>query len=346
MFGVTVEIPAGGLSDRYGHRTNIIIFAILNLLGVVLFTFSTTVPAFIISVMIWRGSGSFLSGSFEALVHESLNVINAKDDYQKYISKVSGLSLFATAISALIGGYMWQINNLMVFWAQIPFYLCTLILSFRLTNFQQDSTRGEGYIKSLKDGSKSIFISNLTPVILSLFGVMILYDLFHQILNASLRIAAGMNSIEMSYVSVGVLMFSSLCSLTYSRFKHLHKNLESNIKFLSIFYLIINLFSYSTNKLIIGSSHVLRDGPGVILDNVNIEKINKEVSSKHRSTAISSYSFIKSIPYAVLAIPLGKGIDYIGINKLAFYLSIFSIMVYVVLNILFRNKAAKPSIGV
>lgn len=337
-FGVGLEIPAGSISDRFGHRTNLIIFGFLNLMGLIMFMFSRTVPSFIMAVIVWRGAYSFLSGSFEALVHESMQHNRTDNNYQEYISKVSGLGLIAMAATAFIGGFLWQINYMLVYWAQIPFYAAALILSFKLTNFQLENTKSEGYINSLKDGAKYIFKPALRTVIISLFGVIMLVDLFNQLFNAALKVAAGMNSVEISAVTVLAVILSGLSSLVYSKFKSLHHKLDSNIKLLSFAYLSLAMLSYTTSKLATGMGNVSRAVPEVILNNTNIEKINKEVPSKHRSTAISSYSFIKALPYAVFALPIGKAIDHFGVNKLAFTLSLISLFVYFALSLVFRKN--------
>lgn len=338
IVGVALELPAGITSDKFGHKFNLLIFSVLNLIGVTLFSFSGNLAQFIVAVIFWRGAYAFLSGSFEALVHESLHFLGRKNFYQGYISRISGLSLVVMASSALIGGFLYTLNFRLAFLAHIPFYLLIAVISFKLTNFQEENSRGESLMQSLKDGSKYIFKPNLRLVMISLFGVIILKDLFEQIFNAALKLSAEMSSQQIGLVSFISVLLPALASLAYSKMKNVHKKVDRNIKILNLITLLLSLPSIFINKLTTASSITLRAVPGLLLDNTNIEKINKEVPSKHRSTAISSYAFIKSAPYAVLALPIGKAIDHFGANDVAFNLSLISLAVYLSLMVIFKAK--------
>lgn len=338
IIGVTLEIPAGMTSDRLGHRSNLILFTILSLIGFSLFAVANNFWFLVMTVIIARGASAFSSGSFEALVHESLHHLKRGDEYQSYISKASGLSLVVMAFSALIGGLVWDHNFRLSLWLTVPFLLVAVPLSFKLTNFQEENTKGENLITSLKDGSRYIFRPNLRLVLISLFGVIILKDLFEQLLNSSLKVSAGMSASQIGLVSFSSVLLAALVSLQYSKMKNVHKNVDRNIKVLSLSSLALSLPAFFVNKIMTASSITLREVPNLLLDNTNIEKINKEVPSRHRSTAISSYAFITALPYAILALPIGKGIDKFGANKVAFGLTLVSIAVYLSLTVVFRFK--------
>ncbi|HMS31919.1 MAG TPA: MFS transporter [Candidatus Saccharibacteria bacterium] len=338
ILGLMLEVPAGALSDRFGHKNNLAIFTVLNLVGLVCFSIASSVLSLLLSVIIWRGAYSFYSGSFEALLHESLIKLEKGSQYQKFVSRIHGLALTTMAFSALIGGLLWKYNFRLIFWTAIPFAIIAVVLSFKLTNFQEENTKGESLIASLKDGSKYIFKPNLRVVLISLFGVIILRDLFEQIFDASLRVSAGMSTIQLSLVSFTSVLLPALAALQYSKMKNTHKNVDRNIKVLSLSSLALSLPAFFVNKIMTASSVTLRAVPGLLLNNTNIEKINKEVPSRHRSTAISSYAFITALPYAILALPIGKGIDKFGANKVAFGLTLVSIAVYLSLTVVFRFK--------
>ena len=338
IIGVALEIPAGITSDKFGHKTNLVLFGILTPISLILFASANSLAALMISTIIWRGSYAFFSGSFEALIHESLQYLEKEDRYQSYISKIEGLALLTTAFSALAGGIIWSYNFRLTLWLTVPFLLIATALSFKLTNFQKENTQGESLIRSLKDGSRYIFKPNLRIVLLSLLGVMVLRDLFDQIFDALLKVSSGMSSQQMGLVSFVSVLLPALASLAYSRMKKIHKNVDRNIKLLSIITLVLSLPSIFISKLVTAGSITFRAIPGLLLDNTNIEKINKEVPSKHRSTAISSYTFVKSLPYALLALPIGSAVDQFGANKVTFSFSLVSIAIYFTLTLIFKLK--------
>ena len=325
-------------SDKFGHRNNLIIYTIVNLLGFSLFASANSFWFIVVAVIFARGSTAFFSGSFESLLHESLHYLKRGDEYQKYVSKIDGLSLIVMALSALIGGFIWNYNFRLSLWLTVPFLAIAALLSFKLTNFQEENSRGENIIQSLKDGSRYIFKPNLRLVMISLFGAIILRDLFEQIFDAALKVYASMSSQQMGLVSFVSVLLPALASLAYSRMKKIHKNVDRNIKLLSIITLVLSLPSIFISKLVTAGSITFRAIPGLLLDNTNIEKINKEVPSKHRSTAISSYTFVKSLPYALLALPIGSAVDQFGANKVTFSFSLASIAIYSTLALIFKLK--------
>lgn len=338
LIGISLEIPAGLTSDKLGHKNNIVIYTILSLIGYSLYAGANSFLLIVIAVIFARGSTAFFSGSFESLLHESLHHLKRSDEYQKYVSKIDGLSLIAMAFSALIGGFVWNYNFRLSLWLTVPFLAVAALLSFKLTNFQEENSSGESLMQSLKDASKYIFKPNLRLVMISLFGVIIIRDLFEQIFDAALKVSAGMSSQQIGLVSFISVLLPALASLAYSKMKNVHKKVDRNIKILNLITLLLSLPSIFINKLTTASSITLRAVPGLLLDNTNIEKINKEVPSKHRSTAISSYAFIKSAPYAVMALPIGKAIDHFGANDVAFSLSLISLAVYLSLMVIFKVK--------
>lgn len=237
-----------------------------------------------------------------------------------------------------MGGLVWDYNFRLTLWLTVPFLLIAVLLSFKLTNFQEENTKGESLVTSLKDGSRYIFKPNLRVVLISLFGVIILRDLFEQIFDAALKVSASMSATQISLVSFASVILPALAALIYSKLISIHKNVDRNIKMLSLGSLALSLPAFFINKIITASSVTFRAVPGLLLNNTNIEKINKEVPSKHRSTAISSYAFIKFLPYAILALPIGKGIDNFGANKVAFNFVLISIFIYLSLGAIFKIK--------
>jgi MFS family permease len=98
------EVPTGIIADRVGRKLSIQIALALQLAGELIFLFGTGYPHFILSCIAGGIGFSFLSGSFEAMMYDSLKEVGAEGDMQKVAGFNGSLSLLAMVIGTFTGG--------------------------------------------------------------------------------------------------------------------------------------------------------------------------------------------------------------------------------------------------
>lgn len=98
------EVPTGIIADKIGRKPSIILAQALQLSGELIFLFGWKYPHFIISSIAGGIGFSFLSGSFEAMMYDSLKEVRREHEMQKVVGFNGALSLLATVIGTFVGG--------------------------------------------------------------------------------------------------------------------------------------------------------------------------------------------------------------------------------------------------
>lgn len=98
LFSVFLDTPTGFWADKHGRRRSAQTGAALAALGSLIYVFSTGFIGILCASMVMAAGYSFLIGSMEALIHDSLVVLGKVDDYAKVASRAQSLSLIGNAI--------------------------------------------------------------------------------------------------------------------------------------------------------------------------------------------------------------------------------------------------------
>jgi MFS family permease len=68
-----LEVPTGGVADRFGRKTSVLLGCAVGALGVALYTRAPYLPAFLLAEVLLAASMALQSGADEALLYESLD---------------------------------------------------------------------------------------------------------------------------------------------------------------------------------------------------------------------------------------------------------------------------------
>lgn len=117
------EIPTGILADRIGHNKSVALSYFSDALGLGLIAFFPTPITLIIAQAIRGVSGSFLSGSKEALLYEYAK--GSSRNYKKDYSHDSSYLTLGFGVSTLLTGIVLQLFNES---AYVPIFIITFLL--------------------------------------------------------------------------------------------------------------------------------------------------------------------------------------------------------------------------
>ena len=166
---VLFEIPSGIFSDKIGRKKAIILANLFYILYFILFYFNNNFHCLIIGC-IMQGIGETLTtGSEEALLYDSLETIQQKDNYSKYLGYFNAINLFSLSISSFLGGFIsW---NLIIFFNILSRVINILFLVFlndKKINFQKNKKRKlKEYLFINKKIYIFLFISTITIAYIS-----------------------------------------------------------------------------------------------------------------------------------------------------------------------------------
>lgn len=79
--GFLSEIPTGALADLFGRRKSMIIGRITSVLSAIIMLFSNSFIGFAIGFVLSSWGYNLNSGSEEALVYDTLKILNREDEY-------------------------------------------------------------------------------------------------------------------------------------------------------------------------------------------------------------------------------------------------------------------------
>ncbi|WP_104403178.1 MFS transporter [Vibrio penaeicida] len=108
-----LEIPMGGLADKYGKRRTYLVSLFTNMVGCIVLLVSYDFSFLLMSSFILGASRALYSGTLDALFYESFQHQVGDGTFHSALAKVNVMITFGLAIGSLIGGVLPDvINNL------------------------------------------------------------------------------------------------------------------------------------------------------------------------------------------------------------------------------------------
>ena len=98
FIGLLLEIPSGYFSDRIGRRESIILMGLFTSLSMTVLILMPNLTGVYLSTVLDSLGFAFLSGSKQALLHDSLEELKRPKDYTKILSRSQSISLIGNAL--------------------------------------------------------------------------------------------------------------------------------------------------------------------------------------------------------------------------------------------------------
>jgi len=177
LVGVLLEIPTGALADSWSRRKMLTIAPIIKSLCFVIWFFANgNFYLYALGFVFWSTGSSFVSGTTEALLYDTLTYAGKKDDYEKVLGRKKSYQWIAVALSTLSGGFIASQN---LDWA-IIFSVAPLILSALFASQLKDvpkvETTGEThYLEYIRIAFNEI---KTNRILLYLFVYLLAISLF------------------------------------------------------------------------------------------------------------------------------------------------------------------------
>ena len=314
---VLFEIPSGIFSDKIGRKKAIILANLFYILYFILFYFNNNFHCLIIGC-IMQGIGETLTtGSEEALLYDSLETIQQKDNYSKYLGYFNAINLISLSISSFLGGFIsW---NLIIFFNILSRVINILFLVFlndKKINFQKNKKRKlKEYLFINKKIYIFLFISTITIAYISALFIF-MPEIFSQLKYSNKYI---------SILYTIIILLNILISLFYVKIKRK----ISILLIINILLILVSLFFYYNYFIILTFiySNVIYE----VLYIYFLNFLNNNIDSFNRSTSISLYNFFISIFLSMFSLILGTFI----LIKLSIFLFYLILLLLLVLNLIF-----------
>jgi MFS family permease len=130
---LVLETTAGFWADKHGRKNSARIGALLACIATLMYVFFPSFAGILMASITIAIGYAFLSGSMEALIHDSLVVLKRTDDYAKVASRAQSLSLIVSAVIIALVPLLYPIDKRLPFIAGTLAYLMLFLLASSLT---------------------------------------------------------------------------------------------------------------------------------------------------------------------------------------------------------------------
>jgi MFS family permease len=298
------EVPTGVFSDLIGRKWTTVLGGFFGALAVVFYAVGLNYWLLVVGAILEGLARSFYSGNNDALLYDSLNKTDQKEELAKFMGFIGGAEQWALGISALLGGIIAaKFSFSFVVWLSLVPLLISFILGFWLIEVSDDEL-GEGNVFLHLREAWHNFVKNNKLRLLSLseiigYGFSESGWQFQSVFVASLWPTWAIGIARM-LANFGAAASFQLSGKILKRFKAIQilmfdKVFSKTVTFLSlIFPSVASPALMSTTSLLYGPSEVAQN-----------TLLQEEFSDKQRATMGSLNSLGKSMFFGIAAIILG-----------------------------------------
>ena len=153
IFVISLEVPTGLITDRWGRKKSLVTGSILGTLGFLVFGFSASPFLLLFAYLIWGLGDTFISGTDSAFLFEKLKNRGEENRYAQYEGWLNAGALAVIATTTALG-------PLLLIWTSlaVPFILTSIFgvllivvsLSLKEPEDQQDDVSNESYSKGFR----------------------------------------------------------------------------------------------------------------------------------------------------------------------------------------------------
>jgi len=328
--GLVAEVPSGVLADKFGRDKMVRLGQLLAGSGLIIQAFGQSLVPFIVGQAIMMVGVSFVSGADEALFFDRLQFKQTSMDWRKLVTRGSQVALIGTTSAIILGGLLHNIDPRIPWILTGISFISSVILVWPIKDTRKFKEK-QKILPELKDQLVSIklgfteFLSTklflYVPIIIIVQGLfyttgwgllrLVLLDRFHfSPFAGSIAIA----SCSLITVAILVFMHKYAEQLSEKRVLTLISILAGASLLLSI--ADIGLWGYFVILALYAGEHVLQ--PFIS------EVLNYRTSEDNRATVLSVSSFLRTLPYVILAPIIG----FLNTqNKLEYFLIIWALLI-------------------
>lgn len=345
--GLLAEVPSGALADKFGRDKMVRLGQVLAGIGLLIQAAGSSFAPFFVGQAIMMVGVAFVSGADDALFFDRLKFDRESKRWRKLLTRGSQVALVGTLTATVAGGWLHTINP-RIPWVLtgLSFVASALLIWSVKDNRTRASRKGftaelKDYLVDIKSGFAEFKLPKLwiyVPVIITVQG------LFYTTGYGLLRLVL----LDRFYFSPfwGSIIIASSSIITIGILSLMHKHAER----LSEKKVLVFISISAAAGLLLSLANIGMWGYVVILtlyigeyvlQPFMSETINYHTSENQRATVLSVASFLRTLPYVVLAPIIG----YLNTNgKLNYFLLVWAGLICMAVLIYLAKKRADDKI--
>lgn len=321
--GFVLEIPTGAIADLIGKKRTLALALLIYGLGNFAVGFSQSYLHLLIGMIILGTGGALSSGTYEALLYDSLKEDGDEKDYGKYLSDTHKYSLITMSLASFLGGLMYKVDPRYPYFALGILCVISTIIALFLVEPKIDTYKFnlKEYIQQNLNGFKELSLNVGWKKVLPILLICSFTFVLTESLDPNLSLSFGLNEIQLGWFYAIAPIITAIGSHFYPQIK---KMLGANTLIFSIWvFFLVSILVAPILTIITGMSLMLiRNIFYAIPGTISSEIINSDISSKNRTTTLSTFSFIERLPYIATAFFIGFATDIFGAKHTSFLIGI------------------------
>ena len=302
--GAVFEIPTGLFSDLIGRKYTTMLGGLSYVLSGVFYAIGINYWWLVAGAIMGGLGRSFYSGNNDALLYDSLNKSDRKEELEKFMGHIGSAEQWALGIAAILGGILAaKYSFRLVMWLSvIPLFFC-FFTSWWLIEIKNKEKNGGNVYLHLKEALKNFFINKKLRLLSSSriigFGLSESAWQFRSVFVATLWPLWAIGIAQM-LSNVGAAIGFGWSEKIIKKFKAMNI-LVFDIFFCKIINFVSLIFPTVASPALMTTTSILY-GPTTVIEN---SLLQNEFSDKQRATMGSLNSLGKSLFFAIAAILLG-----------------------------------------
>jgi len=309
--GLLAEVPSGALADKFGRDKMIRIGQLLIAGGILVQALNSSFMPFFVGQAIMMVGFSLISGADEALFFEKLGFKRDSKHWRKLMTRGSQVAVAAGLIATAVGGWLHTINPRVPWILTAGAFIIATCLIWSVKDTRQRETRGT-FMKEMKDHLLDIKIgfaqfrlpklSPYVPLIITVQGLFYAtgYGLLRIVLLDRFTFSPLWGAVVVAVcgaVTVGVLALVHKYADRLSEKRILALTALSAASALLLSLANIGWWGFAVILTLYVGEYVLQPFMSEILNN--------HAPERHRATVLSVASFLRMLPYVLLAPLIG-----------------------------------------
>ncbi len=305
LSSITMEVPTGMIADILGRKISRVLGVVTFILYILLLLIGNSFFVIGIAFFLCGLAYTFESGSGEALVYDSLILINEEQRYMKVMGYKEILFQLSNSIALVVGGYLairameWNFYLMFLVFAIALVPILMMRETMEKRNIEKHDFRSEMYNQFIKS-TKTVFSSKHLMFLLISGALMAapITTLFFYLQN-------HLTNLEYSFIAIGWLLgvhsvVSSLGGLFAQRIEKIFR--EKLIIYIIPIFIVALIWLVQIESLVFISFSLLGFFDAVLYIVLN-DYINRVIPSDQRATILSFGSLAFSI-VMILIFPL------------------------------------------
>lgn len=331
-----LEIPLGGVADKYGRRNTYLFSLLVNVSGCIALYFATDLKLLLCAAFLLGSARAIYSGTLDAWFYDSFQSLPGKQEFHNAVAKVNVMVTIGLAAGSLIGGLLpdfvartplkvgsiYDLNIILVGLANLMLFILTLFIINEKSASQPTSVDSKS--NNLVSHSINVIKKSFThPVLKRLMQTTLVYGMvlssaenFWQPYLSKIVNNTGYGVAVFGVISALYFLMSAAASLVsvplLRLFDDSHKMLMFTTRGLSGLVFIAlafsdNLYSFTFYYLTFFFLFTVGNNSESVL-------LNDNTQESDRSTMLSISSFIVTCGAVIASLLLGYVSEHYGIT--------------------------------